>query len=130
MSNRDVERINAFYKQYINTRDPLQSVCKKQHARPLVADGVGTKIDICNICSKKDCVYPIRSIHLCPNCMKHGHWTRSMVKFIRDGTCAICGQQFSGAGAYIDSAQACIKCLWTKLGKKNCGLRTDAGRLV
>jgi len=130
MSNRDIDYINSFYQQYINSRDPLKSITKKQCQRPLVEDGVGTKMETCNICSKKDCVYPIRSIHLCPRCMKGGYWTRRMVKFERNGTCSICGVKYEGAGVYVDTAQACIKCLWVRLGKKRGALRTDAGKLV
>jgi hypothetical protein len=129
LSNAEIERLNAYYQRWLNTNDPLKSVTKKQHGKPLVEDGVGTTEGTCNICSKKDCIYPISGIHLCPNCMKGGDWSYGMIKVEKQGKCAICGCTYE-VGVYVGHANACIKCLWSRLGHKHGGLRTDGGRLV
>jgi hypothetical protein len=125
----DIESLNRHFQQYLNNHDPLKSVTKKQHNKPLVSDGVGTTEGVCNICSKKDCIYPVAGIHLCPKCMKGGDWSYGMIKVEKNGTCAICNCKYT-VGVYIAHANVCIRCLWSRLGKKRCGLRTDAGRLV
>lgn len=131
MSGADIEYWNNFYRKYLYRPDPLKSVYSTSQSRKaLVADGVGTKEGTCNFCARKDCIYPVSSVYLCPRCMKGGHWEYGAVKIVKSGKCAICGLEFEGAGVFVQSSHSCIRCLWVKLGKKRGALRTDGGRLV
>ena len=130
MSGAEIEAMNRHFRQWLQREDPLKSVEKKQHNKALVADGVGTTEGTCSFCSKKDCIYPVSGLHICPKCMKGGDWSYRQIQLVKSGKCDICGCNFEGAGAYIAHANACIRCLWVKLGHKHGALRTDGGRLV
>ena len=42
--------------------------------KPLVFDGTGRYIEICNFCGRTDIVFPTGTVHLCPNCLAKGRW--------------------------------------------------------
>lgn len=99
---------------------------------PLVGDGVGKYLGTCKLCGRKDLIFPINGlICLCPNCVKKTALDLSDVKIISSGICDICGVHFVGAGVQVKSGvMACFKCLWIKLGKKNCALRPNGRRII
>jgi hypothetical protein len=84
--------------------------------------GFFSHIEPCNFCGKSDVVFPVSGLHLCPRCMKGGHWEPKDVVLIGSGICDICGTYFVGAdkkpgGIYVKQAKACWACEWRKLGK-------------
>lgn len=42
--------------------------------KPLVYDGTGRYIDVCNFCGKSDIIFPTSTLHLCPSCLGKGDW--------------------------------------------------------
>jgi len=103
--------------------------------KALVFDGTGKYIKTCNLCGRKDLVFPTSSLYLCPNCVRKGDipysWIKSgRAKVIKSGYCDLCGVHFVGAGLYVSNAMACFKCLWTRLGRHSGALRPEGRRLV
>jgi len=111
----------------------LKTVEDKRKA--LVFDGTGKYIQTCNLCGRKDLVFPIHGIFLCPDCVRKGDIPFSFLRegkavVVKSGYCDICGVHFIGAGLYLRTGMACFKCLWTKLGRMKCALRPEGRHLV
>ncbi len=101
---------------------------------------------VCNICGHSDLVFPVKAITVCPSCLRKGDWhqyagydfrggkktlvVRQGTFAVRTGTCSVCRQPFVTGGLHINSAMACFKCLWGKLGGQNRRLKTDSGKLA
>ncbi len=101
---------------------------------------------LCNLCGRHDLVFPVKTLHVCPSCLKVGNWEgiagydfRGGRKTLvlsrgafaeRSGICTVCKKPYNRGGLYVPNAMACFKCLWAKLGGKSGALRTDSGHLV
>jgi hypothetical protein len=101
----------------------------KDQNRALVFDGVGKYIKVCNFCGRKDIVFPVSSINLCPNCLKKGSWDKGQVQIFASGYCDMCGVYAVGAIAHVKTGMACFKCLWYSLGHQRHALRPDGTRI-
>lgn len=88
-------------------------------------------VRICNFCYKHDEVFRTSSLWLCPDCMKGGYWPREKVlAWPIGGVCDLCNRQVIGYIAHITQADACWRCLWVKLGRKNHALRVGGEHFV
>jgi hypothetical protein len=110
--------------------DWLQRRCldlkrEKDRKRALVFDGVGKYFATCNFCGRRDIVFPVHSLNLCPNCLKRGRWRMEDIEIWGSGICDVCGVLALGAIAHIRTAMACYRCLWYSLGRQRHALRPE-----
>jgi hypothetical protein len=56
---------------------------KYEDKKPLVYDGTGRYIDVCNFCGKEDIIFPTGTVYLCPKCLGKGDWRVKADKYMR-----------------------------------------------
>lgn len=61
----------------------LSRMEKFQAKEPIVGDGTGKYIDVCNFCGRTDIIFPTGTLHLCPKCLSKGDWRIKADKYVR-----------------------------------------------